>query len=66
MDHVVNAAERHMSAEEDANTGSCYEVAQINGLTLDQADNCEEMKDGYGKFRCAHCPWQPNANNSHG
>ena len=57
MDHVVISAENYINDQMDAMEGACFECAAVNGLTVDQAETCEEMNDGYGKFRCCGCPF---------
>lgn len=52
MDYNVESTERFIQNECDANEAACYAVAIINGLTQEQADNCDS-----GKWNCCGCPW---------
>lgn len=41
---------------EDALSALCYEVANKNGLTYEQVENCED-----GDCMCANCPFYDTA-----
>lgn len=44
---------RYIAAQEEAHESACYEAARAHGLTVAQADACED-----GQHRCAACPWR--------
>jgi len=43
--------------QEDAGTRRCQEAALAAGITIEQADNCED-----GQHRCPACPWRREPN----
>ena len=51
-DYNVISTEKWINDEMDAAETACYRIAEINGLTKEQAENCES-----GKFNCCGCPW---------
>lgn len=53
MDRVVAAADQFMVDQEAAYDAMCYEIATgANGLTQEQADNCD-----CGHWNCCGCPF---------
>jgi hypothetical protein len=53
IDHNVADAAQHFSAEEAAHEHACYRAAQANGLTPEQADECDDGDKG-----CPACPFK--------
>lgn len=46
------AWDRYIETEEAIAEGACYEVAEKNGLTKEQAEICDD-----GHLQCVGCPW---------
>ena len=53
VDYNVTATERWINDQEDANEAACAEAADANGLTMEQAENCDDCE-----HRCPLCPWR--------
>lgn len=53
MDHNVNAAVAHYDGEESSNQRACERAAAANGLTAEQAKQCDDGDQG-----CPTCPFK--------
>ena len=49
---IAADAERHYLAQEAAGNEACASAAILNGLTAEQAENCNDCEYG-----CPTCPW---------
>ena len=42
----------YIQEQEDANFAACYKAASRYGISLQQAEMCDD-----GQYRCPQCPW---------
>jgi hypothetical protein len=44
---------RSLDDQEAAGEEACYKAAVKNGLTVEQAENCDDCE-----YKCPECPWK--------